>query len=1135
MGPSVPGSDPTASSLHPAAWPTPVVSRPRLLRILDQAAAARLILVVAPAGYGKTTLLREWLYTLTPLLPSPSQGEGPGVRVVWVSLSEMDNDPAYLLQGLVAGIQAQFPDLKPVVDASGPLSYTLALLFRQAAQAAGGPWRLVLDDYHLIDNPAIHQALDTVLGLAAWPVHLILAGRTQPPLPAIARLRVEGCLVELDETDLRFTPEEVQYFLAASGLAPNPALLRQMVERTEGWPVALALLRQAAQRETSPDLAAVLGRIGDERPLFDYLAGQVLDRQPAAVQAFLRRTALLPYLSAELCNTFLDTNDAAVLLDMLERQHLFISRLDEAPGRRYRYHALFQEFLCRCLEQEEGAIAVSGWHRRAAACLLERRTLDEVAAAVDHLLAAGDWLAAAEAIETVARRLDLGQFTRMESWFNLLPPEVVAARPRLLLALGLVREGQGGWNEALEALAQAEQLFLAGEEADERVQVWYQQARSHFRLGHYAQTQDLCQQVLAYLPGAEADHLLRYRARAYNLLGGGYAETDNLARGEQCCQQALQLYRRLGDRLWEAATLSNIANNIYLVQGRLAEAIELGQQARCILDELGSYRVCYVLTVLGMAYRLRGEYQAARAVVERQLHLADAHQDRLMRGYALYSLGHLHREQGHGESARACYDEARLLGEELQEPFVLFEPRLGLALLALTEGDSREAHRHSQAAWQQARKVGNRYQEGLALAALGLIMDQSSNVPEAEAHWRDALRLFQALGANLDQATLHLYLADLCRREGRDEEALLHLGHSLALSCQYGYDFLFTRRESQRAAPLLVLALAQTFEVSESCRLLAQVGQEAVEPLLALLTGAPDDAVRERVIHLLGEIGDERAAPALSDLRGSRDRRLKDTVQAALARIAAAPRPPLRIRALGGFQVQRGDLPIPAEAWQPRRKARLLLLYLLAQAPRRVPRDELIEALWPDLPPDSAALALNTTFSDLRRILEPHLGKGQPSRYLQRDEETLAFNPAADAWYDAAAFRQAARAGGQAARQALELYRGDFLPEEPYVAWVLRERERLRGLYLNTLTAWLEEQVQAGAWREGVDLARRILDLEPWLEEVWRALMTCLARLGRRSEALHAYQACVRALRDELDAAPSAETQALYQQTLKVS
>ncbi len=1125
MDPSVADSDAGASRLYSAGLSSGLVARPRLLRALDQAVAARLILVVAPAGYGKTTLLAEWLHTLTLPPPFPCQGEGLGVRVAWVSLSEMDNDPAHLLGGLVAGIHAQCSNLTPAVDAASPLSYTLALLFRQAAQAAGGPWLLVLDDYHLINNPAVHQGLDTLLNLPTWPVHLVIASRCQPPLAAIARLRVEGQLAELDEADLRFTPDETQRFLAASGFALDQTSLHQVIERTEGWPAALQLIRQAAQRGPTADLTTTLGRLGDERPLFDYLAGQVLEHQPADLQAFLRRTALLPYLDADLCNAFLERTDAAALLDALERQRLFISRLGEGPGRRYRYHALFQEFLRRCLEQEEGAAAVRGWHRRAAACLLERPTLDEAAAAVDHLLAAGDWSAAATAIENVAQQLDVGQFVRMESWFSRLPADVVAGRPRLLLALGTLRGGQGRWTEALEALAQAEQLGQAAGEADVVAQAWFQQAWMHFRLGHYAQTQDLCQQALAYLRGVGAEYRLRDQARLYNLLSGCYTETDDLARGELYFQQARQLYQQVGDRLFEAATLSNIAGNIYVIQGRLTETIEVGQQAQRILDELGSYRVCYALTALGIAYRLRGEYEAARATVERQLQLADAHQDRMMRGYALYSLGHLHREQGHWAAARAFYDEARQLGEELQEPFVLFEPRLGLALLALAEGDRREARRYAQSAWQQAQAVGNRHQEGLALTALGLVADQGGNVPQAETHWRDALRLFQALGAHYDQATVHLYLADLCRREGRDEEALLHLGHALALSGQYGYDFLFTGRERQRALPLLALALGQTFELSEVCRLLAQIGPDAVEPLLALLPTAPVE-VQKRVVELLGEIGDERAVPALSDLR--QDRRLQGAVREALARIAAAPRPPLRIRALGGFEVRRGEVPIPATAWQ-RRKTRLLLAYLLTRR-GPVPCDEVLEALWPDLSPAAAGQALNSAVSELRRILEPYLGKGMASRYLERDEETLAWRRDSAFWYDVAAFEQAMRAGGEAARRALELYRGDFLPEEPYVDWVLRERERLRGLYLNTLTAWLEERVQAGEWREGVELARRILAQELWLEEVWRALMFCYDRLGRRSEALQAYQECVRALREELDVAPAPETTALYEQ-----
>jgi LuxR family maltose regulon positive regulatory protein len=1151
MGPSVSSSDSVAIDLHLAGRPPSIVSRPRLLCVLDQAMAARLTLVVAPAGYGKTTLLAEWLRR-------GARSELP--RILWYTLGETDNDPAHLLQGLISGVHARFPDLTLAVDVSSPLSYALTLLFQHAAQAAGGSWRLVLDDYHLVANPAVHQAFDTVLGLPAWPVHLVIASRRQPPLASIARLRVEGRLCELDEADLRFTLDETQSVLSASDFSLEEAALRQVAERTEGWPAALRLVCQAAQREPRPDLAAILGRIGEERPLFDYLAGQVLDRQPQAVQALLRRTALLPYLSAELCNAFLDITDASAILDDLERNHLFLSPLADRPGRCFRYHALFREFLRRCLEQEEGATAVIDWHRRVAACLLEGQPalpapqrVDDRAAAVEHLLAAQDWLAAAHNIETLVEELDFGTLPRLEPWLGRLPANVLAGRPRLLVALGRIRERQGRFPEALAALAQAERAAYTAGATDDLEQALRWLAWVRFRQDRYAEAIDLCYRALAVLsgepeaippsnlaPDQTAPDLHngdrptdpahgRKLAGIYNILAVCYTNSGNPGQGQQYYLRALQLFRSLGNREREAVVLHNMAT-AYLTQGLLQETIESEQTSLSIFENLNSYRVCFPLITLGQTYLLRSELETARTVLERLLRLADAYQDGPRRGYALYLLGHLHREMGDRVAARRCYQEAWTIAEQVQERFLHFELHQGLARLALDEGDRREARRQSLAALQRARQPADAQLEGQALTTLGLILDTSGDAQQAETHFHQALHLAETSGGRLDQATLHLYLADLCRREGRDEEAGRHLGQTLDLSITYGYDFLFTQRESQRAVPLLALALGQisdAAQTAEVCLLLTQIGQEAVEPLLALLTGASDDRVRERIVRLLGEIGDERAIPALSALR--RDRHLKEVVTAALARIAVAPRPPLRILALGGFQVQRGNQPIPAEAWQ-RRKTRLLLLYLLAQAPRRVPRDELLDALWPDLPPDSAALALNTTFSDLRRILEPYLGKGHPSRYLLRDEETLAFNPTAETWYDVAAFQQAVQAGGQAARQAPELYRGDFLPEEPYVDWVLRERERLRGLYLNTLMAWLEEQVQAGAWREGVELARRILDLEPWLEEVWRALMTCLARLGRRSEALQAYHACAHALRDELDAAPSAETQILYEE-----
>ncbi len=1147
MTPSVASPDLTDSRLD-AGQTASVILRPRLLKALDQAAANSLTLVIAPAGYGKTTLLTQWTQT------RPAQ-------ILWCALSELDNDPAHLLQTLLQDIHTRFARPIPTFDPAGPLSYTLTQLFQYIPPPAATPWLLFLDDYHYINNPAIHQALDMMLERPVWPAHLVLVSRNLPPLGAIARLRVQGRLAELDETELRFTPDETQSFLAANGLALNEKEVQQITERIEGWPAALQLICQAAQQTPRPDLPTILERIGDDRPLFDYLAGQVLECQSEAIQDFLRRTALLPYLNAELCNTFLNITNASAILDKLEREHLFISPLCDRPGRCFRYHALFQDFMLRCLEQHEGVQAVENWHRRAAACLLEGQStppgpqqIDDHAAAIEHLLAARDWLTAAQSIEALVEKLNFGSISRLEPWFGRLSIDIMGSRVRLLVAQGRLRERQGRWDEALTLLTQAKEIAQATESTEDLELALRWLAWVNFRQDRYTEAIALAWQALGLLTGATetripevmlseqvVSHLSQGErpisaaraqnlAATYNTLANCYGNLGALEQAQQYHLLALQLFRRVGNREGEALVLHNMAAH-YLTQGRLQKTLETERISLHILEELNSYRICFPLITMSQAHLQCRDFAAAQLTLERLLQLTDAYQDAPRRGYALLLSGHLQREQGRLDAADRYYEEAWVIAEQTHDRFLCFELHQGWARLALDRNDLHEARRQSHAALQRARQPLDQQLEGQALATLGRVLDIGDEGPQAEACYRQALPLVEAASGHLDQAQLHLSLADLCRRAGRDGEARQHLEQTLTLSMAYGYDFLFTHGEAARVIPLLMLMLGlphdelQPARLAEICRLLMLIGPAAVAPLLALLATTRGQLERQqRIIELLGEIGDERATPALDDLR--RDPQLQEIAQAALARIAAAPPPPLRIVALGGFQVTRGGIPIPAEAWQ-RRKTRQLLLYLLS---RRAPvaRDELLETLWPDLPPDSAALALNTTFSELRRILEPYLRKGQPSHYLARDEETLAFT--AEVWYDVAAFRQAAWAGGQATRQALELYQNDFLPEEPYWDWALREREQLRSLYLNALMASLEEQLQAGAWREGVQLARRILEREAWLEEAWRALMTGLAQLGRRSEALHAYQECVRALRAELDVEPGSETRALYEQ-----
>ena len=1114
-----------------------LVTRVDLQHQLTDCLTRKLTLIVAPAGYGKTTLIRQLLQVVPPTL-HPST----------YTLDETDNDPAHLLNGLRCAVSAGLTggkEISEVDENQGSLSYPLSVIFRKAAELTQSDWLLILDDYHTITNPAVHEALDALLNLPTWPVHLVIASRVPPPFVTAARLRIEGQLVEIDERDLRFTPSEILNLFEADGLSLDETQLLSLARRTEGWPAALRLVCQASHHAAPLDLETLLDRMGDENAIFDYLAGQVLNRQPLPVRHFLCRTAILPYFSVSLCDAFLDTTDSSAILDTLRRSHLFITPLAEAPDPLYRFHVLFAGFLRRCLEQDEGSLAVRALHRRAAQCFMQLRTSDKTnqianfEIAIQQWIAAGEFASAADAVESVAELLDWGQLYTLEKWFEALPVSMIEGRPRLLVALGLLREKEGRWNEALKALEQASQvLTTASADPSLLSRVWVRQAWVYHRQGQYERVSTLCRQALDVLgdsEGQKQDSSLAQSqqelADVYLILGANEYETGHLDEAIHADEKAIQLFRETGDRIGETRAVSHLAY-VYGNLGRLTDYIEAELTTLRLYDEMGSFRATSSLIGLADAYRQLGDYDRSRDMLDRSMSLVDANPDPLMRGYTLFLLGHWQRERGESAAAHSSYEEARAIGEKLREPTLLGEPRRGLALLALDEGDLREAMRQAETTLLQMRSIGHRAMEGQALITFGLVQEAAGDPSSAEASLRGALQLYLNLGDSFALANIYLYLADLYRSTGRVTEALPYFSQSLTLSRRYGYDSLFTLRERSRALPLLIAALPGPFppeSTAELIRLLNCIGEVAVDSLLGLLEKESlNMPLQKRIIEMLGKIGDERAIPTLERL--SRKGPVKEVSTAALHQIAQHPAPALRVLTLGGFQVLRGNLAIAASVWQQRRKTRILFLYLLAHRPRQVPRDELLEALWPDLAPNSASLALNTTFSDLRKLLEPFLGKGMPSRYLAHEGECYWVIPSSDIWYDVQAFEKAAQAGASTLRAAQELYRGDFLPEEPYLDWVIRERERMRSTYLNLLMATLDQKMHQGAWHEGIDLARHMIEQEPWLEEVWRAQMTCLVMLGRRSEALQVYLTGACSLRDELGVEPSSETRVLYEQ-----
>ena len=421
-----------ATKLYMPAPRPDLVPRPRLTTRLDKGLARGLVLVCAPAGYGKTVLLAEW-------------ARHGGHPTGWLSLDAGDNDPARFWRHAVAALDRARPGigerLAPLLGPPAPSSFqglVTALINELAAQPGDDEALLVLDDYHVIGSQQLHESLAFLLEHLPAGMCILLASRSDPPLP-LPRLRARGQLTEVREAELRFTPAEAGELLQHAASALPYASVAALAARTEGWAAGLQLA--ALSLRGHDDAAAFVAAFtGSHRYVLDYLAEEVLDRQDTQLRTFLRETSVLERLSGPLCDAVTGREGSQALLEEAERAGLFLIPLDEVRGW-WRYHHLFADLLrARLQEKQPGRVAQL--HRNAAAWYSEHELADD---AIGHAAAAGEMLWGARIIE---QHFDmvyniLGEAATIHRWLSALPADVVRSRPRLLLAQALMAATSG--------------------------------------------------------------------------------------------------------------------------------------------------------------------------------------------------------------------------------------------------------------------------------------------------------------------------------------------------------------------------------------------------------------------------------------------------------------------------------------------------------------------------------------------------------------------------------------------------------------------------------------------------------------------------------------------------------------------
>jgi LuxR family maltose regulon positive regulatory protein len=436
-----------ATKLYVPRPPAGLVARPRLAEALREGLAGGLIVVSAPAGFGKTALLADWIRR---------EGRPAG----WLSLDAGDNDPARFwrhaaaaLDRVCLGIGERVGTLLGPPPPASFEGLVTALINEFAGAAGDDEVLLVLDDYHVIEAGPVHASVRFLLEHRPPGLRLVLASRSDPPLP-LPRLRARGQLIELRAADLRFTVGEAAVLLSRAAGADLPGgSVAALAERTEGWAVGLQLagLSLRGHHDAAGFVAAFSG---SHRYILDYLAEEVLDRQPEHMRAFLLETSVLERLSGELCDAVTGRTGGQAMLEAVERSGLFLTPLDEVRGW-WRYHPLFADLLRARLQQDQPG-ALPALHSVAAGWFEARGLVHE---AVEHALAGGE---AAWAAGMIERNFDLlherAEEEMLARWVAALPAELVRSRPRLLLA-------QAVWMILSGRLANAERLIADAERA----------------------------------------------------------------------------------------------------------------------------------------------------------------------------------------------------------------------------------------------------------------------------------------------------------------------------------------------------------------------------------------------------------------------------------------------------------------------------------------------------------------------------------------------------------------------------------------------------------------------------------------------------------------------------------------------
>jgi ATP/maltotriose-dependent transcriptional regulator MalT/DNA-binding SARP family transcriptional activator len=1056
-----------------------LLARQRLYGLLDEMVEKRLVLISAPAGYGKTSLLVDYASRC----PMP---------VCWYSVDRLDFDPQRFISYFIAAIQQKYPAFG--IRASAALSgsqnqldidYITTVLINDLYDHVSEHFLLVLDDFHLVNESLpVRNFVSNFLQHVEENCHLIITSRSLLSLPVLPLLASRSDVGGISFEELAFNAEEIrQMYKQNQHEILSVEASEDIQHRTEGWVTGIILASQVNQHLTAA--RARLARVSGFG-LEEYFL-QIIDGLPTELREFLLWSSLLEEFNSARCDDVitpvlgLDNPPWQTWMNAIQHNNLFVLPVGD-QGDWLRYHPLFLDFLQARVFREIPNVARRIELSLAASCI---QKLDwDRAFAIYHRINAVDEMASL--IEKASPDLIAGgRISTLSAWLDALPgedlnnrPYIVAMQGYVAMILGDTRLAMALYNQAVNALGNpSERIHLA--------RVLSLRATLNRILGHLDEAIADARESMTLIQNNL--ELRKIQGDALRCIGQCYFHQGKLREAVNYFEQSLQVMLSIHDTKNEAIVRLELGA-VYENMGKYGNSLKEYQTALNYWKQVDNpIYLSNLLNNLGVIQQMTGDYEEASRSYEEAYNVAHNNGYARMEAFVLTGIGDVYTELQAYDQAAVAYQMAGEIATSSQEHFLQVYIQVQQASLAGLRGDLTEGSRILQSAREMVGQNGSEMQSHLCDLEYAGLHILEGGAEEVTPLLEDTCRYFEHEGHKVQSEKAHLYLVLAYQDLDQPEKVLEHL-------------LQLVSAQQAEYPPAALIAAAARFSNRFSSNQVANFQEDVVH-----------------FFHLVDEF--QKKLPSLR-------RYLREHARA----VPFAP-PTLYIRALGKMQVQVNRHAVTSSEWQT--QAARDLFFMLMAHPEGMTKDEISLIFWPDATTEEAKFRFKNTVYRLRRAL------GKDSVLL--DQEIYRFNNSVDYEYDVELFLKENALAAKSRdplqklahfREATKHYRGKFLPDIEET-WVETPRENLSQTYIGILMQISEIYLKLANYDLAQDYCQRALKEDMLLEDAHRLAFRIYAAQGNRAGLVRQYQRCVEVLEREINTTPSPQTEALYQDLLK--